>query len=204
VEQAALAKEQFLLKSNVQLRAAEAQRELAAVKLQRAEKLFKEGAGSTLELEEAKLELKVSELKTELAKEETQAKKLEIVKLTKQIEKMRIVSEFDGEMRKVDAALGEVADPQKASMTLVVNNPLKVAVKLPTVQTNAMKLGQELNVRYADSKDWHSAKIVYFDPVADARVGKQLVHLELANPDGRRAGQEVIVKLPDNLAAAKE
>src|SRR5215217_2526084 len=57
VEEAELAKQAYLLKSNVQLRAAEAQRQLAEVKLKRAEKLMKEGAGSPLELEEAQLEV---------------------------------------------------------------------------------------------------------------------------------------------------
>src|SRR4051812_24629576 len=51
VEEAELAKQDYQLKSNVQLRAATAQRQLAEVKLKRAEKLMKEGAGSPLELE---------------------------------------------------------------------------------------------------------------------------------------------------------
>ena len=45
--------------------------------------------------------------------------------------------------------------------------------------------------------------MTFFDPVADATTGTQLVHLELANPEGRRAGQEMVVKLPQNVAVAK-
>src|SRR5205085_755457 len=99
VEEAELAKQAYLLKSNVQLRAAEAQRQLAEVKLKRAEKLMKEGAGSPLELEEAQLEVTVSKLKEELAREETESKNLDITKLKKQIDRMRMTAPCDGVIR---------------------------------------------------------------------------------------------------------
>jgi RND family efflux transporter MFP subunit len=203
VERAALAKEQYLLKSNVQLRAAEAQRDLANVKLKRAQKLFDDGAGSVLELEEAKLEVTVSNLKVELAHEETESKRLEIVRLKKQIERMRMICPVDGVIRKVEAAVGEVTDPQKPSLVMVRNDELKVEVKLPVRLTADMQLKQVLQVKYLGEDKWRDASVMYFDPVADATIGDQLVHLKLPNPEGRRAGQQVIVKLPDNVAAAK-
>jgi RND family efflux transporter MFP subunit len=203
-EQAELDKQSFLLKSNVQLRAAEAQRELAEKKLERKEKIHKEGAGSIEEVEEQRLEVIVSKLKEELAKEETESKRLDTVKLKAQIARMQIVSQFDGEVRKIDAAAGEVADPQKPSMVVVINDPLYVEVNLPSKMTTDMKLGQSMFVRYLDEPGkWREAKVVFFDPVADASVGRQLVRLEMPNADHRRSGQEIAVKLPQNLAAAK-
>lgn len=208
VEEAALAREEFLLKSDVQRLAAEAQLALAQVKLRRAEKLLKgrDGvvAGSQLEYDEAKLEVTVSELKVRLADEETESKRLEIVRLTKQIERMRIVSEFDGEIRKVEAAVGEVADPQKPSIITVSNNPLHVTTKLPTGIANNLKVGETMQVRYLDEQTWREATIKSFDPVADASMGRQLVRLEMDNPENRRSGQEMAIKLPTNVAAAKE
>jgi RND family efflux transporter MFP subunit len=205
VEEAELAKQEYLLKSNVQLRAATAQRELAEVKLKRAQKLFDEKAGSPLELEEAQLEVTVSKLKEELAQEETESKRLDIVKLKKQIERMQMTAPCDGVIRKVESAVGEVSDPQKPSITMVRNDKLKVEVKLPIRQTADLKLKQVLQVKYLGEDKWRQAPIIYFDPVADATVegGSQLIQLELPNPEGRRAGQDVIVKLPDNVAAAK-
>ena len=205
VEQAALAREQYLLKSNVQESAAIAQRDLAAVQMKRQEKMRADGSGSLTEYEQAKVELVIANLKIALAKEETEAKRLDIVKLQKQIERMKMKSPVDGEVRKVEASTGEVSDPQKPSVILVRNNPLKVETKLPTQVANALKLGQPLQVRYQDEREWREAKIVYFDPVADASLvgGAQLIHLELPNPEGRRAGQEMVVKLPQDVAAAK-
>lgn len=202
VEKAALAREEYLLNSNVQLRAAEANKNLAAVELKRQEQMFKQKATSPTELEKAKVELVVAKLKIELANEETEAKRLDVAKIKAQMNRMKIVSPFDGEVRKVEAGVGEVADPQKPSILIVKNDPLKVQTKLPTAVTNAMKLGQTLQVRYPEEKEWRDAEIIYFDPVADASSGTQLIQLKLPNPEGRRAGMEMVVKLPDNLAAA--
>jgi hypothetical protein len=118
---------------------------------------------------------------------------------------MQIKSPMNGEVRKVEAAVGEVSDPQKPSIIIVSNDPLKVEAKLPTLTANRLKLGQALQVRYRDEQQWREAKIIYFDPVADTSLvgGAQLIHLEMPNPDGRRAGQEVVVKLPQDVAAAK-
>jgi RND family efflux transporter MFP subunit len=205
VEEAALAKEEYLLSSNVQKAAAEEQRNLAQVKFKRAEKLFKDsdGAGSQLEYEEAKLELTIAELKIKLADEETESKRLEITKLKKQIERMTMVSVVDGVVRKVESEPGEVSDPQKPSLIVVSNDPLHVEVNIPTSVANTLKVGQPMQVRYVQEKTWREAKIKNFDPVANATVGETLVRLELPNPEKRRSGQQMAVKLPENVAAAK-
>jgi RND family efflux transporter MFP subunit len=205
VEQAALAREEFLLKSNVQKAAAVEQRNLAEVKFKRAERLLKDsnGAGSQMEYDEAKLELTIAELKIKLADEETESKRLEIVKLKKQIARMTMVSRFDGQVRKVESEPGEVSDPQKPSLIVVRNDPLHVEVNVPTVVANALKVGQPMQVRYVEEGKWREAKIKNFDPVANASVGETLVRLELPNPEKRRSGQQMAVKLPENVAAAR-
>lgn len=204
VEQAALAKEEYLLSSNVQKEAAVEQRNLAEVKFKRAERLLNSnGAGSQLEYDEAKLELTIADLKIKLADEETESKRLEIVKLKKQIDRMTMVSRFDGQVRKVESEPGEVSDPQKPSLIVVKNDPLHVEVNIPTVVANSMKVGQSMQVRYVEENKWREAKIKNFDPVANASVGETLVHLELPNPEKRRSGQQMSVKLPENVAAAR-
>ena len=211
VEQAALEREQYDLNSTVQKRAAEAQRELSKVKWERRQELYqptngdREGAGSKEEVEEARLQFEVDKLKVELADEETEKKRLDIVKLQRQIDRMKIVAPFDGAVRKVEVAVGEVSDPQKPSIVFVVNDPVKVEAKIPTRLAAGLKLGQTLQVRYVDEQKWRDAAIIYFDPVANAELvgGSQLIHLELANPEGRRSGQEMALKLPQDLATAK-
>jgi len=203
VERAALAKEEYLLKSDVQLRAAVANRDLAEVEMARQEQLRKDGAGSATEYERAKVELIISNLKIELAKEETETKRLEIERIKEQLNRMKMISPVDGIVRKVEAGVGEVADPQKPSIILVVNDPLKVVVTgLPTLIANTLEVDQTLQVRYAEEKEWREAKIINFDPVANSSAATQLLHLELPNPEGRRAGQWMVIKLPEKLAAA--
>jgi RND family efflux transporter MFP subunit len=212
VEQSELDKQVFLLASNVQLEAAKAQRDLSKVKMDRAETLYKGsggangvgGAGSKSEFEEAQLEYTVSLLKVKLAEEETQSKKYDVAKLKSQIARMQVTAQSDGVVQKIDASPGEVADPQKPSMVVVVNDPLFVEVNLPSRMTLGMKVGETMQVRYLDEPGkWREAKVVFFDPVADASVGRQMVRLEMPNAEQRRAGQEIAVKLPANLAAAK-
>lgn len=210
VEEAALAREQYDLKSTVQERAAEKQRDLSEIKWKRREALFAPangeiGAGTKEEVEEARLQFEVDKLKVELAQEETEKKRLDIVKLQKQIDRMRIVAPYDGVIRKIENQVGSVSDPQKASIIFVVNDPIKIETKIPTHLAAGLKMGQQLQVRYTDESQAREAKIVYFDPVADASVvgGMQLIHLEMPNPDHRRTGQEMAVKLPQNVAEAK-
>ena len=203
VERAALAKEEYLLQSDVQLRAAVANRDLAKVEMARQEQLKKDGAGSSTEYERARVELIISDLKIELAKEETETKRLEIDRIKAQLDRMKMISPVNGIVRKVEAGAGEIADPQKPSIMLVVNDPLKVVVNgLPTAIANTLQVDQTMQVRYTDEKEWREAKIINFDPVANSSSATQLLHLELPNPEGRRAGQWMIVKLPERLAAA--
>jgi len=201
VEKAALAKEEYSYKSTVQNRAAVAQRDLAKVELDRVQKMFTNTAASQEELDKAKVELLIAELKIELAKEETEKSRLEIAKIKKQIERMRVVSKFNGVARKVDAAAGEVADPQKPSITIVSNDPLWVEVKLPIRITTAMKVGDAMQVRYILEQNWIAGKVVFFDPVADATTGTQLIRVEIPNKENRRSGYEMAVKLPVKVAA---
>jgi len=91
-----------------------------------------------------------------------------------------------------------------ATMVVVVNDPLFVEVNLPSRMTLGIKVGETMQVRYLDEPNkWREAKVLFFDPVADASVGRQMVRLEMPNAEQRRAGQEIAVKLPANLAAAK-
>ena len=116
---------------------------------------------------------------------------------------LTIVSPIDGEVRKVEMGVGEVSDPQKPSMTVVANNPLHVEANVPSTIANTLKVGQSMQVRYLEEGEWREAKIKNFDPVANAMSGETLVRLELANPEGRRSGQKMALKLPENVAAAK-
>lgn len=204
VEDAALAREEYEFNSTVQKRAAVAQRDLSAVEVKRQENMLANKATSPTEFERAKVELLINELKIELAEEDKLKKGLDIAKLKKQIERMSMVSKHDGIVRKVEATPGEVSDPQKPSIVVVVTDPLKIEVKLPALMSSGLKIGQTMQVRYLEQDGkWRDAKVTYFDPVADATTSTQTVHLEMPNPEGRRAGQWMAAKLPEGVAAAK-
>jgi hypothetical protein len=64
-------------------------------------------------------------------------------------------------------------------------------------------MGQVLEVQYPQETTWQQAKIIYFAPEADPGGQTQMFRLEMANPNNIASGQQVKVKLPDNLAQAQ-
>jgi multidrug efflux pump subunit AcrA (membrane-fusion protein) len=116
---------------------------------------------------------------------------------------MTMASPLNGEVRKVEIGVGEVSDPQKPSIIVVSNDPLYVEANVPSSIANGLKVGQPMMVRYLEEDAWREAKIKNFDPVANATVGETLVRLEMPNPEKRRSGQKMALKLPDNVATAK-
>jgi hypothetical protein len=66
-----------------------------------------------------------------------------------------------------------------------------------------LKMDQVLEVKYPQEKDWQKAKIIYFAPEADPGGQTRMFRLELANANNVASGQQVSVKLPDNVAQAQ-
>jgi hypothetical protein len=56
-------------------------------------------------------------------------------------------------------------------------------------------------VCYPDSERWLPAQITFLDPMADARSGMRLLHLNLGNPSKRESGWNVSVRIPAAMAA---
>ena len=161
-------------------------------------------AASPQELDEARLDVALSETRLKLAFEEAKQKKIEAEKQQVKLDLMKLGSTINGIVKKIGINAGEVADPSNANRPAIVvvqNDPLKVEVHLPTMLAKKLKPGQVLRVRYPDSDEWQPAKIIFFDPVADAGSGMRLAHLELPNASQREAGWQVQVQVPEPLAA---
>jgi multidrug resistance efflux pump len=116
---------------------------------------------------------------------------------------MTLNSPIDGIVETIDVSVGEVTDPQKPVMTVVKNDPLWVEFFLPTAQSSKLKVGQQLEVRYADQPQWAPAKVIYKAPVADVASNTQKMRLEVANSNGTDAGLQVVVRLPANVGPAQ-
>lgn len=185
--------------SDVQIQAAE--KELAQRTVERDRKVNSDGF-TIAEKEEARLAVEVGQLRVTLAQQEKMKKAVELKVQETAMKRMRLVSPVNGVVEKIEADVGEVVDPSKPSIIVVDNSKLDVEASLPTAQVNKLKIGDIVEVRYADETDARQAKITYLSPVADAASDTRLLRAQMDNPDNKPSGMSVSVKLADQPKTA--
>jgi multidrug resistance efflux pump len=159
------------------------------------------------EVKEAEAKLIEAEKSVNVAEEDKQQAKIKYDQQITKLAKMELHCPGDiqsGIVQKINFDVGEMADPQNKDGTIVVvqNDPLWVEIRgLTTMQVSTLKVGDKLQVRYLnDAADkWHEAAISYITPVADAGADRQLVRLEMPNPENRDAGLRMELKLTKGL-----
>lgn len=188
--------------ADVVIKAAEVTKKNREVELARVQRMFDDKVAGISELDKAKLDVELAGLEIDKAKLDLEKARVEHAQRQFQadrqavlIERMQIASPIDGEVEEVLVKEGEVLDPQKPAIVVVKLDPLWVEVHLPVEITANLKHGQELDVFYGVGAKPLKAKVFYMNPVADAGAGTQQVRLELPNPENRRAGMQVQVKL---------
>jgi multidrug efflux pump subunit AcrA (membrane-fusion protein) len=206
IEQKELELLQMQAKSTAKIKANEFDLGVKKSVLERKKKQYDQQTASLQELEEAQLNVNLAEKNLEAAREEKEqaAKKAEGQQA--KIDQMKLLSPFNGQVLKITANLGEASGPQSqdGAITIVDNSTLWIDVpELPTHTVNQLKMGQVLEVQYPQETTWQQAKIIYFAPEADPGGQTQMFRLEMANPNNIASGQQVKVKLPDNLAQAQ-
>jgi len=187
--------------SNLQELAAKAEMEEKKVELKRFENLVKTQASSPLERDRAALEVEIAQKKMEIAHEEQLTKQFDAAARKAQIEQMKIVAPFDGEVQDVTIGLGDLTsnDASKSVIEIVQRDPVDVVMNLANSQANLLQIGDRMQVRYGEKGSWMDATVYYIAPAADAKSFTRMVSLEMSNPSGMAPGQEVQVKLPDKL-----
>jgi multidrug efflux pump subunit AcrA (membrane-fusion protein) len=206
IEQKELELLQMQAKSTAKIRASEFDLEVKKVVLERRKKMIANNSASLQELEEAQLNVNLAEKNLEAAREEKEqaAKKAEAQQA--KIDQMKLLAPFNGQVLKITANLGEASGPQSqdGAITIVDNSTLWIDVpELPTHMVDQLKMDQVLEVKYAQDTQWQKAKVIYFAPEADPGGQTRMFRLELANANNAASGQQVSVKLPDNLAQAR-
>lgn len=200
--------EGILIEANspLQADAARADWEQKKVELERKLKIFNEpgirGMNDS-EVEEARLAVKIGEIRIRLAEQENSTKKIEGDRQEIRIGLMQLKSPIEGVVKKLNIGIGEMADPQNrdGAIVIVKNDPLWVEMFIPREQAARLEIGTPMEVQYPSEASWSTAKVIYRDPEADAASGMQLVRMEMANPDDHDAGSQVIIKLPEKIAA---
>lgn len=187
--------------STVRMDAYKADKKVKALQYERYKNAATGTYGAT-EMEQAEMavvyadaQIGVSEL--DHAKAQSEAKIQQI-----KVDEMLIEAPFDGIILSVEASPGEMIGPtEKPAITIVKNDPLEVRWTPYVEQTQALKLGDKVEVRYANEQEWQTATISYLAPVANN--GRREVVMDLPNPSNREAGVAMVVKVPEKARQAE-
>ena len=203
IEQKELERLKLEAESSVKIDAAKADLEAKKVVLGRKEQMFKDNVGSQSELDEARLDVVFREAQVKVAELEQSQAKIKVEQQKLKIKQLQLQTKFDGVVQVLDVHPGEMADPNKKDVIVVVkNDPLWVEVKVWNNEAAKLKLGEELQVQYEGENKWMPAKVIFMEPYADPQSNTRKLNLELANGDGRAAGVGVRVRLPSAVADA--
>jgi RND family efflux transporter MFP subunit len=188
--------------SVAQIEAAVAEEKEKAAEVKRLEELRAQGAGSVVELEEARLARDLAAKKITVAEEDKKAKGFEALAKKAVMDQMQVKSEIDGYVEKIDTQPGELIDPQKPVITLVNNDVLRVEMNLPNSVADKLQVGEAMEVRYSEKDPWQQAAVDFISPTSDASSFTRRVTLALPNPTGISSGHEIKVKLPERAIVA--
>lgn len=206
-DEAHLHSAELVANSNLEVEAEEAQLAKDKVDLDRKSKLFATGATDPTTYDEAKLAVTIDQLKLDHAKEDKQKNAYDVAESNAKIHMKQMYARVDGIVSEIATHEGELADTQHPAITIVKNDVLYVEVDLPADVVSRLKasgMKTPLQVRYVDEGEkgvWREATVHFIKPEADAQSNFEHVQLQMPNPEMRSAGLQVMVKLPDNLAA---
>ncbi|HSI33285.1 MAG: efflux RND transporter periplasmic adaptor subunit [Phycisphaerae bacterium] len=200
-EQAELKVLEFDANSKKPEDAARAELELNQVKLKWEKDLLAQGGQNQRAVAEAEAQTGIAAIKVEQAIQERAQYGLKRDKQKTRIDRMSITSPSDGIVQSIKNDVGANGDPQRESIVVVQNNPLKVEVQVPAMASLSMKKGDKLKVSY-DRKTWVDADVSMMSPQANAGSGTRMVHLELKNADHAPSGLQIYVDLREKLATA--
>ncbi|MFN4242855.1 MAG: efflux RND transporter periplasmic adaptor subunit [Tepidisphaerales bacterium] len=189
-------------RSDLRIRAAQADLDQKRVELERKVVALPEGGASRLEVEEARVAVLIREIQVQVEELSRRQKELEAQRQAVKVEQMTLTAPFDGVVEKVDLKVGETPEAQRSAVVLVDNSKLWVNVFLPTSVTLGLRPGDALEVRYKDVDERATGKVMFLSPVADAASQTRLVRLELENTAGLPSGLGVLVMAPDGGRSA--
>jgi RND family efflux transporter MFP subunit len=203
VDEAHLESLKIVAESDLEIKAEDAQLAKDIVDRDRKQKLASEHAISPADYEESKLAVTIDEFKLQKAREDKKRAAFDLKEQTAKIERKKLMAKVDGIVEEINTHEGELAnsDSQHPTITVVQNDTVYIEVDMPAEAVKKLQLKQPLQVRYKDEDKWREAAIHFIRPEADPQSNFEHVQLEMPNTEARRSGLQVLVKLPDNLAA---
>jgi len=194
LEQAQMAQILAQSQDTTQIQASEASLAQKQVDLKKLEKAADRNAATELEVEHARLEVKIAELSLELAKFEHRQAGLKLEEAKIRVENMRLKGSIDGRVEEVFIETGESVNVLDKVIRVVQIDPLWIDASFPLVLAATLKPGSTVAVEFpSPSSASMRGRVVYVAAVADAASGTLKTRIEVPNPQGRPAGEQVRV-----------
>jgi RND family efflux transporter MFP subunit len=193
-EEAMLAADKAKAEDVTRIKAQEAIRDQSKVDLDRVVWAAKEGVKSQFELDKARIDVVVAEAQVKMAQVEQEQAKLKYDQSKVVVDKMTLTSPINGLVEQVLAKAGESVELNTKVMRIVNINPLWIEVQVPLAQARQLKLAATGKVIFSDQST-REGTVTFIAAVADAASDTLRVRLTVANPDLRKAGEQVQVDL---------
>lgn len=199
IERPQLEQLQAQSQDTTQIEAADASLQQKRVDLKRLEWAAERGSATELEVEHARLDVKIAELSLKLAQFEHEQDERKYNEARIRVEKMQMPSPIDGRIEKLHCEVGESVDVRADVIRVVQTGPLWIDVPVPLVQAGGISRDQIATVRFSGSNTLGAKeKVVHVAAVADAASATLTVRVEVANPSGRPAGEQVRISFPNS------
>lgn len=190
----------------IRIQAGEAQLDQRKVDSAKMDEALRLGAATAQEAEHARLDVTIAELSLALAKFENAQAKRKYREAAAQLERMKLLSPFDGAVEELLAEEGEAPDLQEKVIRVVNTDPLWVDAPAPKDLARRLKRGDQATVEFyvqdAARMPASNGKVIHIASVADSASGTLTVRLEVPNGVGRPAGERVFVSFAPAPAAA--
>jgi len=177
---------------------AEAEFAQKRVDLKKLKAARRKGAASDWEIEHMGLSVRIAELSLAAAKVEREQYQRRYAQALSQLERMRLASPSAGRVEKVFVEAGEAVEKLGPVIHVVKIDPLWLDVPVPLIHSAQLALGQTAVVTFPgeETGGLENARIIHVSSVADAASDTLRVRIEVANPEGRPAGERIIVGFP--------
>ena len=187
----------------VRIRAAEAELRQKKLYLVLIEWAAAREAVTKNEVEQSRLEVVVSKLRLALANFEHAQDRREYSEAMIHVSRMCLKSPISGTVEEVDVEAGESVDALAKVMRVVKTDPFWIDASVPITQARRLKCGAAAHVEFPGPKAaTATGKVIHVASVAQAGHKTRLrVRIEIANPAGRPAGENVQVRFEPSAKA---
>lgn len=195
---AALDAQKLRASTDLEVKAAEANFELAKFRYNNLLDASRRGSGTPTELEERRIEQRQAELTLDQARVRFEEAQLTLAQAEGRYESYRLDAPFDGIVEEVMVDVGQGVNEQTPAIRVVNTEKLWLDAFPRTAET--VDLGLKEGSPAWVLLDLHGGgrlaegKVLYVSPVADSVSLTRRVRVEIANPAGLPAGTQALVR----------